>query len=67
MAKRSASKTEGRTRADGRRSLLVYLRQDVIKRLKMAALDEDRPAYEITEEAVCEWLATRERSGKRKR
>jgi hypothetical protein len=51
---------------DGRRSFLVYLRPDVIKRLKVAALDEDRPAYELTEEAVCEWLAARERARKRK-
>jgi hypothetical protein len=45
-----------RTRPDGRRALLVYLDQDVIKQLKKAALDEDRTAYEITEEAVREWL-----------
>jgi hypothetical protein len=54
-------RTARRIRPDGRKSLLVYLRQDVIKRLKIAALDEDRPAYEITEEAVCEWLAGRKR------
>lgn len=45
-----------RTRADGRRSLLVYLDPDVIKQLKKAALDEERTAYEITEEAVRDWL-----------
>ena len=45
-----------RTRADGRRSLLVYLDPDVIKQLKKAGLDEDRTAYEITEEAVRDWL-----------
>ena len=64
--KRLRSKTAGRTRADGRKPLLVYLRPDVIKRLKMAALDEDRPAYELTEEAVYEWLAGRDQGRKRK-
>jgi hypothetical protein len=45
-----------RQRSDGRRALLLYFRLDVIKRLKIAALDEDRPAYKLAEEAVCEWL-----------
>ena len=53
------SKAATRTRTDGRRSLLVYLDQAVIKKLKKAALDEERPAYEITEEAVRAWLAGR--------
>jgi hypothetical protein len=52
------SKTATRTRTDGRRPLLVYLHHEVIKQLKKVALDEERPAYEITEEAVREWLAT---------
>ena len=38
----------------------------MIKQLKKAALDEDRTAYEITEEAVGKWLATRKVSRKRK-
>ena len=56
---RSGLKKSTRTRADGRRSLLVYLHPDVIRDLKKAALDEDRTAYEITEEAVLAWLAHR--------
>src|SRR5438045_3549068 len=56
---RPRSKTAGRTRADGRKPLLVYLRPDVIKRLKMAALDEDRTAYELTEEAVSRYRTDR--------
>jgi hypothetical protein len=59
-------KIAGRVRADGRRALLVYLRPNVIKRLKVAALDENRPAYELTEEAVCEWLVGRGKERKRK-
>jgi hypothetical protein len=61
-SKKPKSKTAIRTRADGRRSLLVYLDHEVIKQLKKVALDEDRPAYEITEEAVREWLATHKSS-----
>lgn len=56
MAPRMA-KHPRRSRADGRRPLLVYLDPDVIKRLKKAALDADTTAYEITEEAVRDWLA----------
>jgi hypothetical protein len=48
--------SQRRTRPDGRRSLLVYLREDIIKRLKVAALDEDRHAYLIAEEALTNWL-----------
>jgi hypothetical protein len=59
MVKTLPSQSPKRTRADGRKSLLVYLHPDVIKELKKAALDEDRTAYEITEEAVSAWLATR--------
>ena len=62
MVKRTAVTSTNRTRSDGRKSLLVYLRHDLIRKLKMAALDEERPAYEITEEAVSQWL---ERRGRR--
>jgi hypothetical protein len=61
-SKKPESKTATRTRTDGRRPLLVYLDQHVIKQLKKVALDEDRTAYEITEEAVREWLATHKSS-----
>ena len=60
------AKAKARTRADGREQLLVYLDSAVIKQLKKAALDEDRYAYEITEEAVREWLAARKTNRKRK-
>jgi hypothetical protein len=46
---------------------LVYLRPDVILDLKKAALDEDRTAYEIAEEAIAAWLAGRTTRRKRKR
>lgn len=66
MATKPGSKSAARTRTDGRKSLFVYLRPDVIKALKKAALDEDRTAYEITEEAISEWLTTRKASRKAK-
>ncbi|RUV77998.1 hypothetical protein EOA50_08075 [Mesorhizobium sp. M1A.F.Ca.IN.020.30.1.1] len=52
-------------RKDGRRSLLVYMRPDVIKALKKAAIDLDRTAYSIVEEAVSDWI-TRKSPGKKK-
>lgn len=65
MARQPGLTRTTRTRADGRKSLLVYLHPDVIKELKKAALDENRPAYEITEEAVSAWLARKaDRKGK---
>jgi hypothetical protein len=67
MAKAALLKSGGRARADGRKSLLVYLRQEVIKQLKIAALNEDRPAYEIAEEALSEWLAAHAQNRRRKR
>ncbi len=63
MIARKGSKVNIRVRADGRRPLLVYLNREVIKALKKAALDEDRTAYEITEEAVSEWLRARRAKG----
>ena len=46
------TKSVARLRADGRRSLLVYLDAALIKRLKKSALDLDTNTYEIVEEAV---------------
>jgi hypothetical protein len=50
-----------RSRTDGRRSLLVYLDAELIKELKKAALDDERNAYEIVEEAARDWLARRDK------
>jgi hypothetical protein len=58
------SKPADRARADGRKPFLSYLDADLIKELKKAALDDDRNAYEIVEEAVRDWLARR---GKKRR
>ncbi len=46
-------------RDDGRMNTTVYMFPETIKRLKMAALQDDRNSYEIVEEAVLEWLKRR--------
>jgi hypothetical protein len=51
--------TVSRVRDDGRRQLLLYLDPEVIKELKRAALDEDKPAYVLAELAIREWLKRR--------
>jgi ATP-dependent protease ClpP protease subunit len=56
--KTSRKSTKGRNRTDGRKSLLVYLDEQTIKQLKKAALDVDRHAYEIAEDAIQYWLTT---------
>jgi hypothetical protein len=57
----------GRTRADGRRQLLVYLDPDVIKNTKKSALDLDTTASAIVEEALGEWLTRRGANKTKKR
>lgn len=56
MRKPKEKASGARKRADGRRQLLVYLSPDVIIGLKRAALDQQRPAYELAEEAIRDWL-----------
>ena len=53
--------SQSRIRPDGRRQLLVYLDPDVIRRLKQAALSDERqrPSYELAEEAIKQWLRTK--------
>ncbi len=52
-------------RSDGRKSFLAYLDKELIKRLKVASLNEERHAYEIMEEAVRDYL--NEKVGRRRR
>ena len=62
MVKQSEGPSAARARSDGRRQLLIYMTPDVVKDLKRAALDLDRPAYELAEEAILEWLKKRKRN-----
>lgn len=41
----------------GRINTTIYMYPDTIKKLKIAALEEARNAYEIVDEAVLDWLA----------
>ena len=45
-----------RARSDGRKSLLVYMDEALIKELKKVAVDDDCNAYDIVEEATRRWL-----------
>ena len=56
MRKPKEKASGARKRADGRRQLLIYLMPEVIKELKRAAIAEERPAYELAEEAIRDWL-----------
>lgn len=51
-----------RVRGDGRRQVLIYLLPEIIKELKRAALDEDKPIYLLAEEAILDWLKKRKRN-----
>jgi hypothetical protein len=64
IAKSSSAKAHGRKRTDGRKSLLIYLDEDVIKQVKKIALDQDRHAYEIAEEAIRQWLSSNRTKGR---
>ncbi|WP_271557604.1 hypothetical protein [Bradyrhizobium sp. CCBAU 45394] len=52
--KKRASKA--RARADKRSQLLIYMHPNIIRRLKLAALAMEQPAYELAERAIDEWL-----------
>ncbi len=46
-------------RSDGRKALLVYLDQELIKNLKVAAVERDTTASAISSEAIESWLRAR--------
>jgi hypothetical protein len=56
--------TTKRATSDGRQPLVVYLRPESIRALKIAAVENDTTASAIVAEAVSSWLSARE---KRKR
>jgi hypothetical protein len=59
---RAEIKKEPATRArapNGKKQMLVIMDQDLIKHVKMAALQDDRKMSHAVEEAVREWLAKR--------
>ena len=50
-----------RKRTDKRSQLLIYMKPELVRQLKLAALAKGRPAYELAEEAIDEWLKRHER------
>jgi hypothetical protein len=48
-----------KSRADGRKALLLYMTPSIIRELKLASLDDGRHAYELAEEAIQQWLQAR--------
>lgn len=64
MSKRTSSALRG-SRADGRKSLLLYLPKELIRTLKITAINEGRHAYEIMEQALKEYLGGRRRAQKK--
>jgi hypothetical protein len=61
VAKPKEGTIASRVRDDGRRQLLIYMDPELIKELKHAALEEDKPAYVVAEIAIREWLKRRKR------
>ena len=54
--KQETTKKDVKPRADGRRTLLVYMDAGLIKEVKKAALDAEKNVYEIVEDATRDWL-----------
>jgi hypothetical protein len=50
-----------RKRPDERSQLLIYMKPDLIRQLKLAALAKGTPAFVIAEEAIDEWLKKHKR------
>lgn len=59
MTKKSAAKKGDRGRPDGRLQVLLYMKEPLIKGLKSLALEEDKSAYELAEEAIEALLKSR--------
>jgi hypothetical protein len=59
ISKRKKGERRTPPRPDGRKALLLYLQPDVTLELKKAALEVAKPAYEVAEAAIREWLRRR--------
>lgn len=46
------------TREDGRKQLVLVVRPELIHRLKVAAMEQDKNTYEVAEEAFEAYLAS---------
>lgn len=60
VSKRSAKPAPGLGKAPvERRQFLSYMKPDLIIELKTAAMEDERPAYELVEDAVAAYLKAR--------
>lgn len=64
MQKSPRKSTVPKERKDGRKQFLVYLPAKIIMDLKIAALHEGKHAYQLTEEAVRQYLVEK-RTGRK--
>jgi hypothetical protein len=62
--KKKAPKRGRRSPVGDRRQFLTMMSPDLIKSIKLAAIEDDRAAWDIMEEAARQWLERR-RSAKR--
>ncbi|MFK4650501.1 hypothetical protein ABIF97_000435 [Bradyrhizobium japonicum] len=56
IEKKKAAKRGKRTPLGHRRQFLTMMDPDVIKAVKQAALEDDRAAWDVMEEAARQWL-----------
>jgi hypothetical protein len=61
MVKTAKTASGDRVREDKRRQLLIYMRPEMIRMLKIRAMEDGRPAYELVEEAVEGFLKAHKR------
>jgi hypothetical protein len=59
VEKKKAPKRGRRSPLGDRRQFLTMMSPDVIKSVKQAGIEDDRPAWEIMEEAAKQWLERR--------
>ncbi|BBZ92736.1 hypothetical protein ABIF65_007772 [Bradyrhizobium japonicum] len=59
---RPKSKVKNNAQTKGLRATLLYLHPDTVKALKSAAILEERPAYEVAEQAIKAYLRQHHKS-----
>jgi hypothetical protein len=62
MSKEKKTVPANRDREDGRRQILLYMKDDLIMSLKKLAISEDTTAYLLAEEAVDALLRARRKA-----
>ena len=62
--KKKAPKRLKRQPVGERRQFLTMMSPDVIKLIKLAAIEDDRPAWDVMEEAARQWLERRKTAKK---